>query len=168
MISKHNNTVTFYTPIWGQTSIWSLNQWPLSDPRLVCPWFQNSKWHWTTTTFRILTVLSPCFMFLGGQKRNIYISSFSCLNRALRVSPSISCFGLRSISMDECVSRGPEFRPLFCWTSHLLCPVLRQWLGPTFIGAYIAIWLSFIGAQVRCTPNDGWISKFGGQKTRLE
>ena len=85
----------------------------------------------------------------GAKEKHLYLS---CLNRALRVSPSISCFGLRSISTDECVGRGPEFRPLFCWTSHLLCPVLRQWLGPTFIGAYIAIWLSFIGAQVRCIP----------------
>ena len=188
---KTQCSYTFHT-YFGSNIIWSLNQWLSSDLRLVCPWFQNSKWHWTTTTFRSLAVLGPwIFMDFHVSHRGantaeyylFYIPNLCCIKIMYSKYRTPS---MHPVSVCNCRWNGPKLGRVF-FAGHLTFALSeRQWLGPTFIGAYIAIWLSFIGAQVRCIPwknanvricnNDevstikmnGWISNSGGHKMRRE
>ena len=141
MISKQYSHTLH--PYLGSNIIWSLNQWPLSDPRLVCPWFQNSKWHWTTTTFRILTVLSPCFMFLGGQKRNIYISLVWIVHSAyLQVFPVSDCGVYPRMNV---LAEDQNFG--LCFAGHLTCFALSWgsgWVRPSLEHTLPFGWASLV------------------------
>ena len=116
-------------------------------------WFQN-------------TTIQSHFTPLFGVNHHLVIEPVTFVRSQARLSvipeqqvalnnnyfPYLDCFkSLFHVSWGVIEKHLYPFLLLF-ESCHLLCPVLRQWLGPTFIGAYIAIWLSFIGAQVRCIP----------------